>query len=322
LRDYLTFRGQGRGDMGIVTPLAILDTFTGMPAATVLHHGANAGSNAMVDAGMVASIGGPFARPADIARTAAARTGEPVPHARAVRSTASVLMTDGSGLEIPVLRYEHPAAQAVHLGIYNAAINQAIMRARPQLRTAANPVLSLIFANMAPDRPVDRIRFWRDIPHRLLHMVVRDRVTFNAVEMARLYPDEFPTVKAAERAREQWGRDFPALLLATLKDDPRAWSRVEFQPCGQGFKPQWQYCPSEALAPTIAAIKAGFDLVAEPVVSPFKLAREDLPCGFNGPMKPQGTSSPAPDPMAAGLLAGYLANRAMDARRTVHPPDG
>ena len=64
---------------------------------------------------------------------AAARTGMAARPERPIKTTAPVLMTDGRGVMVPVLGYEHPAAQAVHAGIYNAALDQAANRPR-QLR--------------------------------------------------------------------------------------------------------------------------------------------------------------------------------------------
>lgn len=326
IRDYIAFRGIGRGGKGIIAPLACVEAFGGMADTKVLWHGANAGSNSMRDAGLVVSIGGPSARPADIARIAAARTGEAVPTAGTVSSTVAVLMADGSGAMIPTRRYEHPAAQAVHESIYNSAIDQAITRARPQLRTTASTsVLDLILANVQPSQPVTRIRYWRDIPHRLLHMIVRDRVTFNVEEMARLYKDEFATPDAAERARRRWGQtgpDYTAFLLNVLQDDPRGWHRVEFQPSGQGHKPQLQYCAGEALAATLADIKAVHTPVREPTLAVFKPARDDSAPAFYRHYEQTAESSPAPDPLPplpAGLPVDFDQSRSSIPE---HPPDG
>ncbi|MGD0109538.1 MAG: PriCT-2 domain-containing protein, partial [Rhodopila sp.] len=329
VRDYITFRGIGRGAKGIIAPLACVEALSGMPDTNVMWHGANAGSNSMVDCGLVASIGGPYARPSEIARIAAARTGEAVPPDAAVRSTVAVLMADGSGQLIPTLRYEHPAAQAVHESIFNTAIDQAIMRSRPQLRTACSSVLDLILANVQPSHPVTCIRYWRDIPHRLLHMIVRDRVTFNVQEMTALYPAEFPTADAAERARRRWGQtgpDYTNCLHRVLQEDPRGWHRIDFQPSGQGHKPQCQYCPTEALAATLAAIKADHTPVAEPIVSQFKARSpapaDDSPSAFYEHYEREGESSPAPDPLPpspAGLRAGFAQSHAAALDL---PPDG
>jgi hypothetical protein len=273
----------------------------------------------MLECGLVASIGGPFARPEDIARMAAARTGEAVPIEAAVRSTVAVLMADGTGRIIPTLRYPHPAAQAAHESVYNTAIDQAITRARPQLRTASTSVLSLIFANVQPSQPVTRIRLWRDIPHRLLHMIVRDRVTFNAAAMTALYDAEFPTAKAAEHARRGWGPDYAAFLHNVLQEDPRCWKRIEFQPSGQGHKRQSQYCPAEALAATLAAIKATQAPIGEPTVTLFKAAADDSPSPFFSYYEPEGESSPTPRVMPAVLLADCEPGPAFAPE---HPPDG
>src|SRR4051812_27840231 len=66
-------------------------------------------------------------------------------------------MTDGTGREINVMAYPHPASRAAHAGIYNVDINQAAARARRILRMAASPAVVNIFANAVPDHPVDVI---------------------------------------------------------------------------------------------------------------------------------------------------------------------
>jgi hypothetical protein len=322
VRDYITFRGIGRGGKGIIAPLACVEALADMPDTNVLWHGANAGSNSMLECGLVASIGGPYARPAEIARIAAARTGEAVPPDPAVRSTVAVLMADGSGQMIPTLRYAHPAAQAAHHSIYNTAIDQAITRSRPQLRTASTSVLNLILANVQPQQPVTRIRYWRDIPHRLLHMIVRDRVTFNIGEMVRLYPEEFATPDAAEHARRRWGQtgpDYTDCLHRVLQEDPRCWHRIEFQPSGQGYKAQCQYCPDQALATTLAAIKADHTPVSGPKVSEFKAARDDSPSAFYDHYERTEESSWEPASIPAELLAGAWQSHVSTPG---HPPDG
>jgi len=291
-----------------------------MQGATVLHHGANAGSNVLVTAGMVATVGGLYPPPDAVARIAAARTGRPVPIAHAVPVEVQIRLRDGSVQTVLTRQYADPDAQAVHRSIYQTSIDQAGMRARPQLRSPTNPVLTLYLASVPPTQPIDRIILWKDIPHRLLSMLVPGLVTFNAIEMAEIYPAQFSSVSAAEHAREKWGPNPRASLLRLLNDDPRAWFGIEFQQRGQGRKLQHRYCIEARLTSTIADIKATYDLVCEPRVVCFKAAGEVVPAGFKTPLKESGTTSPCPDPLTSGLLAGYRRSTAETAARA--SPDG
>jgi hypothetical protein len=243
VKDFLAVAFPGQR-LGIVGHKSSVQTFADLPNTTTTWHGANAGDDSMRDVDVGVVFDGPRAPAAAIAALAAARTGRLVKEAAPVMGTETVLMTDGTGVSVPVLQYENPHAQAVHQSIHHAAVAQASARPRQLLRTETNPSILLLFGNVASDKPVDLIIRWADVrPDRLTSMVRRGRVCINAVDMHLWHPDLFKTAKAGSSARERFG-DVTARLMTMLDRDARPWSSVQFQPAGQGQHLRSIMCPS------------------------------------------------------------------------------
>jgi hypothetical protein len=234
-------------DCGIVGHKSSVAAFATMPNTRTTWHGANAGDDSFrnVDVGVV--FDGPRARPAEIAALAAARTGHRVDSASPVMARETVLMTDGTGVEIPVLQYQDPRAQGIHASIHHAAIGQALARPRQVTRRASNPCLTLLFGNVAADRPVDVIIRWQDAkPDRLVHMVAGERVCLNAADMTAWHNKLFKSEKAASSARERFG-DARGRIMAMISRDVRPWAEVRFQPAGQGQHIHTMFCPYDQI---------------------------------------------------------------------------
>lgn len=322
LRAYLWQRFLGVGDAGLVTHLSTVESL-GPANLPVLHHGANAGDDSMRDVGALAVIDGLRARPAALAELAAARTGRAIMADPPVPSMAPVLMRDGSGVAVPVLAYADPAMQAVHAGIHNASVMQAAARARQVMRTAANPVHTIIFGNVAPPGIVfDRILRWKDErPDRLVHMAYRARLHGNAATMTALHPDLFATERAAERARDRFG-DVSARLRELLTRDCRPWVRVRWQKPGQGCRPEWSLCPAAELATMRAEIEAAFGEVAQWSVAEFTAGKAaDLPVWPSGEEAPGPVLIPQTAPGASSPLPpAWMLENWSDV--PIRPPDG
>ncbi len=152
LRAYLAVEHAG-DELGIVTHKSAIAAFQGMAHARLAHHGASAGDDTFRTVDAMAVIGGMSAPPDVIAAVAAARTGQAVPIARAVPATAPVLMADGSGVAVPVLAYEHPAAQAVHAAI---STPRSIRPSRDRARSCAPPRVRWRSASSPTRRPTCR----------------------------------------------------------------------------------------------------------------------------------------------------------------------
>jgi hypothetical protein len=191
------------GSALVVTHKSAESAFAGMPGIATGHFGDVAGSDMHADADAAFIIGGAFARPEDVASIAAARGGGAVAAAKPARMPRAALLATGAAVEIACMAYEEPTADVVHRGIYDASIVQAAGRVRPIERSADNPAVVYVFANVALPFPVTSVDRWRDVrPDRLARMVAAGVVWSNAADMAAHRPDLFPTTKAAERARD------------------------------------------------------------------------------------------------------------------------
>jgi len=247
-----------------------------MQDTRVTHHGASAGDDKCRDVDVHSVIGGMTAPPKAIARLAAARTGLPVPIANPISSTATVLMRDGSGVAVPVMAYEHPAAQRVHVGIFNASINQARARPRAVLRSLTSPVAINFFANAAPNMPIDVIVRWRDVkPDRLDHMVRAGVVFLNAADMHTHYPKMFPSENAAAKARARAGDIWPR-LRERFGRFGRPSVRVHFKPPGQGMQLRWLVCFADKVDEVRAMVEAKAGELVHWKSEPFEPGRREV----------------------------------------------
>ena len=132
----------------IVTHLPCVEaTRAALPGVAVRYHGGTVGDDDFGDVEVVIDYGGAFARRRDAFRLASAEAGRIIPTAAPVRTSAVALLSTGEGVRFDRLAYVDDAAQAVHAGIYDASILQAIGRGRGLNRTAANPVEVHVFAN-------------------------------------------------------------------------------------------------------------------------------------------------------------------------------
>jgi hypothetical protein len=321
LRDFSALSTMDEPAALVVTHKSAEDTFMGMPGIVTAHHGAIAGldAHAMVDAAFI--IGGTFASPEDVASIAAARGGGAVAVARPERAMRAALLTSGAAVGIECLVYGDPAADAVHRGIYDASIIQAIGRVRPIERTANNPAVVYVFANVALPFPVASVTAWKDRrPDRVARMIAGGIVWTNATDMATYRPDLFKSAKAAEGARRRAAgtvADMREAVWQTVRHDPRPWVEIAFQPPGQGQRQRPIWCPAGAEAAAYAAIEAETGTPVRWRVSRFTAGREDtLAPGKLSTYPGMAESSSAPDAGSAFYGSAHCQQAAE------RPPDG
>ena len=154
-----------------------------LPDVAVRYHGGTVGDDDFGDVEVQLVYGGAFPRPKDVRRLASAEAGRILPpDIKPVRTAAVALLADGSGAQFERLAYADEAAQAVHRGIYDGSIEQAIGRGRGLNRTADNPLETHFFGNCPLSTPVNSIGRWRR-PSRLVKMLLQlGIVPLNAVE--------------------------------------------------------------------------------------------------------------------------------------------
>jgi hypothetical protein len=210
----------------------------------VRYHGGTVGDDDFGDVEVQLVYGGAFAKPKDVRRLASAEAGRILPMIKPERTAAVALLADGSGAQFDRLAYADPEAQAVHRGIYDGSIEQAIGRGRGLNRTAANPLETYVFANCPLPAPVSTIERWRR-PSRLVKMLLLlGIVPLNAGDMARFCPNLFPSTGAALQAISRWGgrSAMVAEIRRLAQTLPEITVKVTFQPAGQGFKVRQAVC--------------------------------------------------------------------------------
>ena len=262
-----------------------------LPGVQIVTHGANAGDDELRDVDVHSVIGGLSPKPAAIAELAAARSGRAVPVAGALSSTDTVLMRDGSGVAVRVRAYADPDAQAVHRAIFNGSIDQGGARARPALRTAANPADINTFANAAPSTPVDEILLWaNNKPDRLFRMMHAGRVYWNASRMHQVYPDLFDTRRAAIDARGRMG-DVRERVRTLAARDPLPWCEVAYQIPGQGHGVEIGWCREHDAEAYLDDLADRNGALVYRRVLPFTRGREVVRSPLYGYYRPMRTTS-------------------------------
>ena len=211
---------QGRRGL-VITYKDIEDDFDGIEGVEVAHFGAIEGIDRWRDVDVVVIIGRPLPRPDDIERMAAAITGQPVIAGPMVQQHVTILAGRLAGQIIKRRIYATPEAEMVRQAVTEAAIVQAVGRARGVNRTKDRPGRGL------PDprryrgarTEVDEVVELADIePGAIDHMIARGLVPQLPTDAAKLYPDLFPSRSAAKMAYHRAG------LRMQLGPDGLRWS--------------------------------------------------------------------------------------------------
>ena len=302
-----------------------------LPDVAVRYHGGTVGDDDFGDVEVQLVYGGAFPRPKDVRRLASAEAGRILPpDIKPVRTAAVALLADGSGAQFERLAYADEAAQAVHRGIYDGSIEQAIGRGRGLNRTADNPLETHFFGNCPLSTPVNSIGRWRR-PSRLVKMLLQlGIVPLNAVNMAWFCAALFPSPGAAAVAMHRWGGRVAMVeevrQLARQLAEPT--DLVTFQPAGQGFKARQLVCLRRQLAERQAEALGRFpDGFVRWDVKPFEegralpppvgIAADDHYIPRKEPPFPEMSWSSAP---LGAVLAASARSAASEGPRA--PPDG
>jgi DNA primase len=323
LRDFVTVSMMGKQQGMLAVHMAHEEAFTGIDGVLTEHHGNLAGSNDHELAHIGFVIGGAFPSSNDVASIAAARGGG------AVKATAprpvkrSALVASGSGTQFPCLSYEDTASDAVHRGVYDTSIIQAVGRMRPMRRTESNPAIAYVFGNVALPFPVASIQHWREIrPTKLVRMIARKRVWLNATHMALFERDLFISQKAAERARDRFAGSVAEMREGARKivrNDFRPWVELMFQAGGQGQREASLLIPANEVATARQAIEAELGELRVCRIESFTPGKAVPDPGKGAFIFDVGTTyPPAAGPDADALwLGGAEATLPEE-----HPPDG
>jgi len=243
----------------VVTHKAYESGFKGIAGLDTRHHGDVAGDDDYGDVENLFVMGGPFARPRDIASRASAETRRRVLEAKPVRTLCAGMLIIGQGFAFERLAYTDPDAMTVHTDIYDTAIVQAIGRGRGINRTERTPLEVYVYGNLPLPIPVTTIERWKR-PSRLDKMFLAGHVPTNAAVMHRLYPELFPSERAASKARERWGGTsaIEARVHELAERAGAPWDIVLCQPDGKGRKARHSFVKRDRLAKAEAAVARAF----------------------------------------------------------------
>jgi putative DNA primase/helicase len=249
--------------------------FDSGPNIEVAHFNAIEGIDSWRDVEVLVTIGRPLPSPTAVEDIAAALTGKPVslplyPSARPGGRPQSMIAQDrpiqlrgGAEVMLPCRIFEQQEAELVRRAVTEAAIVQAVGRARGVNRSSANPVDVWIILNDAvvPIQVDGVVEFGNLEPNRIDLMIERGLVPAWSADAAKLYPDLWPTAQAARKAYSRDGLDVERNRRRSVTepykdDDPTPNTRsvtgpyrylsirkshtplIRYQPEGQGQKPR------------------------------------------------------------------------------------
>lgn len=188
----------------VITYKDIERDFEGIKGVEVAHFGAIEGIDRWRDVDVVVIIGRPLPRPDDIERMAAAITGQPVIAGKVVKQDREIR----PGHPIQCLTYTTPEAEMVRQAVTEAAVVQAVGRARGVNRTKDCPVEVYLILDdtVVPGQRVDEVVELADIePGAIDHMIARGLVPQFPTDALRLYPHLFSSRSAAKMAYRRAG---------------------------------------------------------------------------------------------------------------------
>lgn len=206
----------------VITNKELTPLFDGAgPNIEVAHFNAIEGIDRWRDVDVLITIGRPLPPPNPVEDMSAALTGKPVslpehppnrkggrPQKMIVENRAIRLKT-GAEVPLPCRVFELPEAELIRQAVTEAAIIQAVGRARGVNRTAANPVdVYIVLDDTTLPIAVDAVVQFEDLePTKIDSMIERGLVPQWGADAAKLYPDLWPTAQAAQKAYRRAGLD-------------------------------------------------------------------------------------------------------------------
>jgi hypothetical protein len=191
------------------------------PNIEVAHFNAIEGIDRWRDVDVLITIGRPLPAPNAVENMAAALTGKPVslpeypPSRKGARpqkmivENRAIRLKSGAEVSLPCRVFDLPEAELIRQAVTEAAIIQAVGRARGVNRSAANPVeVYMVLHDTTVPIAVDAVVQFEDLePTKIDSMIERGLVPQWGADAAKLYPDLWPTAQAAQKAYRRAGLD-------------------------------------------------------------------------------------------------------------------
>jgi hypothetical protein len=284
----------------VITNKELESMFEGAgPNIETAHFNAIEGIDRWRDVACLITIGRPLPAPEAVEHMAAALTGKPIslplqPPRRAggrpqamIEQEQAVRLKNGADVTLTARVFELPEAELIRQAVTEAAIVQAVGRARGVNRSAANPVeVWMTLSDTVVPLALDAVVEFGDLePNKVDIMIERGIVPAYSADAAKLYPDLWPTSQAARKAYSRDGLDVKhnrrRSVTASYKDDgtaarPRSVTGsykyryireshtplIRYQPKGPGQKSRIALVDSSTLAGARATIEAALGELA------------------------------------------------------------
>ena len=193
--DYVALRC--RGNALVITYKDIEERFKAIPGVQTLHFGNLVGVDKYKDVAVLFVIGRPMARDRDVHEIATALTGRVIERQKPTLVDRGARMPDGTGRRIKVWAYADRDLEMVHAAI-SSEVEQAIGRARGINRTADNPLMVFLMADIVTPYTVHDIGNWeQQRPGMFGTMPRHGAVLFAPADVVGAYAAVFGT-KAAD----------------------------------------------------------------------------------------------------------------------------
>ncbi|WP_461623411.1 hypothetical protein [Bradyrhizobium sp. 25ACV] len=208
-----------------------------VPHMETAHFNAVEGIDRWRDVECLITIGRPLPAPDAIEHMAAALTGKPIslrslppkrPGGRPqsmIEQERAVRLKNGTEVMLTARVFEQPEVELIRQAVTEAAIVQAVGRARGVNRSAENPVeIWMILSDTVVPLALDAVAEFADLePNKIDDMIERGVVPAFSADAAKLYPDLWPTSQAARKAYSRDGlnvaRNRRRTVTASDKDD-------------------------------------------------------------------------------------------------------
>jgi len=211
----------------------------------VAHFNAIEGIDRWRDVDVLITIGRPLPAPNSVEQMAAALTGKPVslpehppsrpggrPH-QMIDQNRIIRLKSGAEQALSCRVFELPEAELIRQAVTEAAIIQAVGRARGVNRSAANPVeVYMVLQDTTVPIAVDEVVQFEELePTKIDSMMERGLVPQWGADAAKLYPDLWPTAQAAQKAYRRAGLDVERIYARCRTSPPDGGTQARCRTC-------------------------------------------------------------------------------------------